>query len=180
MKTLKLNITFIGLLFILNTQAQAYLYNETKTFYENGYTYQADKADYGIVTLYNKANQFTYAPQENRDGSPLGNTDYLPPPMERESWTRPLSMSIVNNAFSPEEKQRVKGSKIDVSMTVDSSTGKIIEVDFGLYYNTPESTIPVSTYRKIEEALKNQISFTPTEAGRKLKFFRIGWMHTVE
>jgi len=167
-------------MFILNTQAQAYLYNETKTFYENGYTYQADKADYGIVTLYNKANQFTYAHYENKDGSPLKNIDLWGSLIEDDDWTRQKSMSIVNNIFSVAEKQRVKGAKIGVIMSVDPSTGKVIEVDFSLYYNTPDSTIPVSTFHNLELALKDQIWFTPTEEGKKLKFFKISWMHTVE
>jgi len=64
----------IGLLFCINqTAAQTYYYNTTKTFIENGYTYQCDKASYGIVTLYNKANQYTYAPYAKKDGSPIGN-----------------------------------------------------------------------------------------------------------
>jgi len=179
MKTIKLILIFCVCVTFNKTTAQT-LYSETKTFQENGYVYQWDKAEYGIVTLYNKANQFTYAQYENKDGSPLGNTDYLPPLADRDNWTWAKSIDIVNNAFSPEEKQRVKGEKIDVSMTVDTSTGRVIEVDFAFFYNSAFATIPISTYRKIEEELKNQIWFTPTETGKKLKFFKTGWMHTVE
>jgi len=160
--------------------AQTYYYNTTKTFNEGGYTYQCDKASYGIVTLYNKANQYTYAHYENKDGSPIGKIENLFPLIEPDNWTRQKCFSIVNNAFSAEEKLRVKGAKVDVSMTIDTSTGKVIEVDFRLFYNTPTATIPVSTYRNLELILKNQIWFTLSNNGKKLKFIKRGWMHKIE
>jgi len=161
--------------------AQTYYYNTTKTFNENGYTYQCDKASYGIVTLYNKANQYTYAPYANKDGSPLGDLNKLLPFIEPDNWTRQKCLSIVNNAFSAEEKKRVKGAKVDVSMTIDTSTGKVIEVDFCFFYtNDPMGTIPVTTYRNIELALKSQIWFSLTNSGKKLKFIQRGWMHEIE
>ena len=43
-------------------------YEHTRTFVEEGYTYQCD-VKYGYVTLYNAANQWTYADQiDNRTG----------------------------------------------------------------------------------------------------------------
>ncbi|MDR1120492.1 MAG: DUF5043 domain-containing protein [Dysgonamonadaceae bacterium] len=179
MKTKHLFLIIL-LLGVSKIAAQTYYYNETKTFSENGYTYQCDKASYWIVTLYNKANQYTYSHYERKDGNPIGNIEDLLPLIEDDNWTRQKCISIVNNAFSSAEKQRVKGAKVDVSMTVDTSTGKVIEVDFGLYYNTPEATIPVSTYRNLELALKNQIWFTLTDNGKKLKFIQRGWMHEIE
>ena len=161
--------------------AQTYYYNTTKTFNENGYTYQCDKASYGIVTLYNKANKYTYAPYANKDGStPSENLDKLFPFIADDNWTKQKSFSIVNNIFSREEKMRVKGSKFDVSMTIDTSTGKVIEVDFSFFYSNPVGTIPVSTFRKLELELKSQIWFTLTNNGKKLKFVQIGWMHEID
>lgn len=173
-------IVFVLLLCTIGASAQTYYYNTTKTFNENGYTYQCDKADYGIVTLYNKANKYTYDSYGNKDGSPIGDYNKVLPFIEPDNWTRQKCLSIVNNAFSAEEKQRVKGAKVDVSMTVDTSTGKVIEVDFRLFYNTPTATIPVSTYRALELALKSQIWFTLTDSGKKLEFVKIGWMHEIE
>ena len=54
-------------------------YEKTRTFVEDGYTYQCD-VKYGEVTLYNAANQWTYADQiDNRTGklytSNLGEND---------------------------------------------------------------------------------------------------------
>ena len=173
-------ISFIGTSQIPLQEVPMYYYDVTKTFNENGYSYQCDKASYGIVTLYNKANQYTYSPYENKDGSSLGNLDNLLPFIEPDNWTRQKCFSIVNDAFSPNEKQRVKGTKVDVSMTVNTSTGKVFEVDFRFYYSNPVATIPVSTYRNLELALKSQIWFSLTNSGKKLKFVQIGWMHEIE
>ena len=50
-------------------QAQTYYYNETKTFYENGYTYRCDTPPSGLVTLGNKENKYTNTPLVFKDGS---------------------------------------------------------------------------------------------------------------
>ena len=181
MKTGKLILLIYCACFSFNKLiAQTYYYNTTQTFNENGYTYQCDKASYGIVTLYNKANQYTYAPYANKDGSSIGDLDKLLPFIADDNWTRQKCLSIVNNAFSANEKLRVKGAKVDVSMTVDTSTGKVIEVDFRFFYNSPVATIPVSTFHNLELALKSQIWFTLTNNGKKLKFVQRGWMHLIE
>ena len=165
---------------VLEPDPYQYYYNTTRTFNENGYTYQSDKAEWGLVTLYNKANQYTYAHYERKDGNPIGNLESLFPLIEPDNWTRQKCFSIVNKAFSAEEKKRIKGKKLDVSMIVDSSTGKVIEVNFNFYYSTPLGTILVSTYRNLELALKDQIWFTPSDNGRKLNFIMVGWMHEIE
>jgi len=181
MKTNKLLMFIICVLFsYIGVSAQTYYYSETKTFNESGYTYQCDKADWGIVTLYNKANQYTYAHYENKDGSPIEVFDKALPYFEPDNWTRQKCISIVNNAFSASDKQQIRGAKVDVSMTIDTSTGKVIEVDFRLFYNTPMATIPIAAYRYLELALKNQIWFTLTDNGKKLKFVKRGWMHEIE
>ena len=41
---------------IVSTFAQTNYYEATKTFVENGYTYQCDVPAYKLITLYNKAN----------------------------------------------------------------------------------------------------------------------------
>jgi len=179
MKTKKIILfIFCTLCSLIEAKAQTHYYNETKTFYEDGYTYQCDKASWGIVTLYNKTNQYTYAKYENKDDSPINDLESLFPLIEPDNWTRQKCLSIVNNAFAG--NPRIKGAKFDISMTIDTSTGKVIEVDFRLFYNTPMAIMPVSAYRYLELALKNQIWFTITESGKRLKFIQRGWMHEIE
>ena len=173
-------LIFSALFSFTGVTAQTYYYNTTKTFNENGYSYQCDKPDWGLVTLYNKANQYTYAPYEYKDGSPVKNLENLFPLIKYDNLTEQKCISIVNNAFSPAEKQRIKGSKADVNMIIDTFTGKVIEVNFSFFYTSPGATISVSTYRALELALKSQIQFTITDNGKKLKFIKRYWRYEIE
>jgi len=166
----------------IDITAQTYYYNDTKTFYESGYTYQCDVTN-GAVTLYNKDNQYTYIKQTYKNGSPLGpeywngSKVYL---LENETWTKPLCHSIVNNAFSSTEKSRVKGEKLLITMYVNPDNGIVSEVNFWFSTNRPFATIPLSVYRSIEINLQDQIWFTPTTQGRNLNYIMRFWMHEVK
>ncbi len=184
-------ILFFCLLFTLvEISAQTYYYNTTKTFnvartlFESGYTYQCDVPNWGLVTLYNKENLYTNTiTYVYKDGSTITDTKLLRGDIkliEDDNWTKQQCFFIVNNAFSDAEKQRVKGSELQIVMTVDTSTGKVIEAYFSFYYTDPFATIPVSTYRKIELELKKRIWFTLTDAGKSLKFVQRGWMQEVK
>lgn len=158
----------------------AQYYNETKTFVEKDYTYQCDvDKRTGEVVLYNKENKYTYVDQGYTDSNeyiPLGKIDSF----EDDNWTRRTCNTIVNNAFSAEQKARVKGRVFSVDMYIDSQTGKVIEVCFGFLHIDPYATIPLSVYRQIEVELKKRIWFTPTAQGKRLNYIYCGWMHEVE
>ena len=162
-------------------QAQTYYYNETKTFYENGYTYRCDTPPSGLVTLGNKENKYTNTPLVFKDGSDANGAMVFHGmrPLENDDWTYQTGVSIVDKAFSAEERKRVGGKKIDVGMIIDSSTGKVIEVSFNFFYTDPFATIPVSTYRKIELELKEKVWFTPTADGKRMKFIMNSWRQEV-
>jgi hypothetical protein len=100
--------------------------------------------------------------------------------VEDDNWTKLTSFSIINNAFPVGEKQRVVNKSFDINLTIDTNTGRVMEVDFGFLYNSPFATIPISTYRKIEMELKQRIWFTPTDTGRRLNHLKLGWVHKVE
>lgn len=181
----------IALLFCLTyylntTSAQTYYYNTSKTFQENGYTYRCSTQDWesGEVTLYNADNIYTFRlGLKYKDGSSVKDVKVLRAEtdlIEDDNWTKQRCISIVDSAFSYNEKQRVGGKEFDVSMTIDSNTGRIIEVDFSFSKDSPFATVPASTYRKIELDLKNQVWFTPTTVGRQLEILVRGWMHKVE
>ena len=71
MKNLVKFLLPIGLCFFAtNLNAQNSLYLKTKEFKELGYTYQCDNP-WGDVTLYNKANKYTYTEWTMKDGSPF-------------------------------------------------------------------------------------------------------------
>ncbi len=181
MKTLKTLLLTASLFIISEAMAQTYYYNKSTTFKQTGYTYRCI-TEKGDVTLSNAANIYTDANFMYKDGSPVTDTKILQGDVTLiadDNWTKQKCMSIVDNAFSTAEKARIKGESFMVIMTIDPDTGKVIEVDFKFYRNEPFATIPVTTYRKIEQNLKNQIWFTITPTGKQLKFLICGWMHEI-
>ncbi|MCE9107943.1 DUF5043 domain-containing protein [Bacteroides pyogenes] len=168
---------FISLLWSANSMSQTNYYTVTKTFYQDGYTYQCDVVQGNkMVTLYNKDNKLTYTDQINKTTGkelPLfGNPDDV----LDDDWTRGKSEKIVNGAFSAAQRNAVKGNILIISMYISPETGKVIEVKFNFTCTGDTfATIPVSVYRKIETDLKNNIWFTPTTDGKKLNYIYRSW-----
>ncbi|NDV67027.1 DUF5043 domain-containing protein [Bacteroides sp. 224] len=161
---------------VASVSAQTNYYTTTKTFYENDYVYQCDVDAAKIVTLYNKSNNLMYIQQVYKSsGEIFIMPDNYIPLCADDNWTRTKRLSIVNNAFSSSEKQRVRGKKLSVTMYISPDTGKVIEVSFLFGNFEPYATIPVSVYRKIEMELKNNVWYTPTTEGRKLNYIALWW-----
>jgi hypothetical protein len=136
----------------------------------------------GLVRLYNKANRFTYAEKTYKDGRELPEdiSEGRVSAIEMETWSRPKTRSIVNGAFSAQEKAMVKGKRFVITMFIDPDTGKVIEIKFVLGSQSSFGQIPPSTYYKIEQQLKKEIWFTMTEVGKQLNFGYLNWEHEVE
>lgn len=185
MKTKRMAVSLLFMACILTlVSAQTYYYNTSKTFQENGYTYRCVTENWGYVTLFNINNIHTFELGfKYKDGTSVTDAKILRAQidlLEDDNWTKQRCMSIVDSAFTDTEKQRVGGEEFLVKMKIDSNTGRVIEVDFRFYKDGPFATIPVTTYRKIEVALKNQVWFTPTAVGKQLQVLVRGWMHEVE
>ena len=165
--------------------AQTFLYthNGTHTGQDaNGSTFTYRSViDGALVHLHNVANTKTNAERRFRNGQPLTQRILLGQErlLEPDNWTWNRSRSIVNNAFSADERRRVTGCELLVDLIIDSNTGRIMEVEFSFLANSGFATIPVSVYRRIELELKNQIWFTPTAVGRSLNFIARGWSQEV-
>jgi hypothetical protein len=150
--------------------AQTKYYNATKTFYESGYTYQCDVKS-KLVTLYNKANKWTYVEQLDKTTGEYADIDRLLPVLVDDDWTLPKCREIVTNAFTYNEALRVQNTPtVTVAMCINSTTGKVEEVFFEFSSIDAFATIPVSVYRKIETDLKSQVWFTPTATGKTLNY----------
>lgn len=164
-------------LFMYDLSAQTNYYSQDKTFYEDGYTYQCDVMEgAGFVTLYNKDSKYIYVKQINRyTGKKISREEELLNEFEEETWTKPKCRSIVNNAFSFSEKQRVKGRKFTITMYIDPDTGKVADVEFQFTTFNPCATIPVSVYRKIEVEIKKNIRFDITPEGKKRNYIMLWW-----
>lgn len=165
-------VILIGMIcYTISTLAQVNYYITTKSFDENGYSYQCDVPFSGMVTLYNKNNQWIYVYQVYKSsGESFTMDDDCPDVIEYDTWVDPKCESIVNNAFSAAEKRRVKGHGFHIGMYINSNTGKVDEIDFTFVNFGPFATIPISVYRKIEMEIKQNIWFVPTAEGKKLNY----------
>ena len=169
-------LSFLLIFCAVYTAAQTNYYTETKTFQESGYTYQCD-VSHGLVKLYNKENKLTYVRQIFKDTKEVPGFGFDFDDVVEETWTRPKSLSIVNNSFTPEQKQRMGTQSVGICMYISPETGKVIEVEFHLSTFNPFATISLSVYRKIEVELKQQIWFTPTKDGKRLNYLMRYWRH---
>ena len=159
--------------------AQSNLYKETKIIQGDGYTYQCKVV--GILAeLYNTNQQFVEQTQKNRrTGENSSIKDSYTPKFERDTWTRPKCYAIVRNAFSEEEKQRLKGKILMISLYIHPDTGKVVDVSFSFSNRENFATIPIDVYRKIELELKKNIWFTPTEHGKQFNYILLWWQQIV-
>ena len=153
-------------------------YTETKTFYEDGYTYQCEVCNDVLVILYNADKRFIGKPLiDKRTGKEYDNAGQ--PLFEEETWSKPKCYSIINQTFTPEEKARLTGKELLISLYIDAQTGKIADVEFRFFAKAsfdPYATIPVSTYRQVEIELKKNVWFKPTAEGKNLNYIPLFWM----
>ena len=169
----------ISLLYnILLALAQTNYYAVTKTFNEQGYTYQCDVSGGRNVTLYNKNNKWTYVNQMKKGtNTPFYVTPENYSPLyvkdKNEAYNDSIFKVIVNNALA-DYKGKMKGSKLTIITCTDSETGKISEVLFNFPDFTPYATIPVSIYREIETKLIG-LKYTLTPLAKTLNYVYQWW-----
>ena len=155
-------------------------YEHTRTFVEEGYTYQCD-VKYGYVTLYNAANQWTYADQiDNRTGklytSNLGENDVF----EMSDETAKAIIRIIDLSFSQEEARRITDSGFMLTLFFSPVTGDLAEVCFNFSIFEASARIPISYYRDIELQLKEQVRVKVLEGGKHLTYLMTCVTHAPE
>lgn len=150
---MKVSTTFIIFLFsALLCGAQTNYYTETKTFYENGYTYQCDCTGEITIELYNKANKWTHVSQmiKGTNKPYYRKEGEYAPPCTSEFYCKmnTATKKIINDVFSA-YKEQLKGRTLIFTTCINSDTGKVDEsyftfVNRGLSF----AGIPVSVFRK--------------------------------
>ena len=153
-------------------------YAVTKTFNEQGYTYQCDVSGGRYVTLYNKNNKWTYVDQMKKGtNTPFYVTPENYSPLyvkdKNEAYNDSIFKVIVNNAFA-DYKGKMKGWEFTIITCTDSETGRISEVLFNFAGFTPYATIPVSIYREIETKLIG-LKYTLTPLAKTLNYVYQWW-----
>ena len=174
-------IIFITMLFCATLSvAQTNYYTTSKTFYENGYTYRCDLCASRFLDLYNVNNKWIgQFPSYKSTGETFVMPDAGIQLTTHASWleNKEKVKNIVNAAFTAAQKQTITDQDITLTMYINTDTGKIDDVSFSFLNNEPYAYIPVSVYRNIEVALKENIQLVLTDEGRKLNF--IYWWTTV-
>ena len=175
MRTLFLTI---ALLFVANGLfSQTNYYTETKTFYEDGYTYQVDVPFLSDVELYNKDNKWIYVDARYKETGMSANeaiemydADFL----DEAAWhiARSVLHSIIIETFPENVRDMSKVSDYNffVLLYINSETGIVDEVSFSFSARSPFAYAPVSVYRRMELDIKNKVRFTVTEEGKKLNY----------
>jgi hypothetical protein len=82
---------------------------------------------------------------------------------------------IVAGCFTTYQKTLLRGNLMHVRALVDPDTGNVSDVYFIFDWNSPFVNIPVETYRSIELALKQKLTITATDAGRKFNYIDFMW-----
>lgn len=137
--------------------SQSNHYTITKTFNEQGYTYQCDVSKSGSVTLYNKNNKWTYTPQKIKSTGEIFYVtaeNYVPVLIEDAigvASDKKMELAI-DNAFV-KYKEQLEGRQIFIITCINSDTGKIDELYFEFVNFGPYACIPVSVYRELETKL---------------------------
>ena len=174
-------IIFITMLFCATLSvAQTNYYTTSKTFYENGYTYRCDLSASRFLNLYNVYNKWIgQYPSYKSTGERFVVPDVGIDLFTHASWlaNKEKVENIVKAAFTAAQKQTITDEELYIDMYINTETGKIDDVCFSFLNNKPYAYIPVSVYRNIELAIKENIQFVLTDEGRKLNF--IYWWTSV-
>ncbi|MBQ3189566.1 MAG: DUF5043 domain-containing protein [Bacteroidaceae bacterium] len=171
MRTLFLTI---ALLFVANGLfSQTNYYTETKTFYEDGYTYQVNTDT--DIELYNKDNKWVNVEQKYKfTGELYFMSESDARPIYKDSWlmNRTLLYSIIESGFTKEQKEFLCKDDYDIIITlyINSETGKVDDVSFTFDEFSAFKYIPVSVFREIELKIKERLTFAVTEEGKKLNY----------
>jgi hypothetical protein len=161
-----------------------YYPNTTGTITQSGYTYKYRnlKLAGGIVLsdhveLYNATNSFLDVEWVYKDGAPLPllpedntNTDFTD-----SSQSVRETIDMIKSCFSTYQKTLLRGKSMGITVRLDPSSGKIADVYFDFFRDSPFVNIPVETYRSVELALKQNLTITVTDEGRRLNYIELYW-----
>jgi len=176
----------VSLAVITTAAAQTNYYPKTEdTISKSGYAYgyRSEKTG-GVVhksrlEIFNMDNRYLDVEWRRKDGSKPSYEDQFAtdefPHSSTSTMTGDQFSSLINNCLSAQQKALLKGSFIDVICRVDTSTGKVADVYFSFFRLQPARYIPVETYRSIELAIKQKLSFTMTAEGQRMNYMEILW-----
>ena len=176
----KLIILIIATIFTLGLFAQNNTV-VTTTIQGDGYTYVKETWNNTLkVKLYNKENEYTNTPLVNKNTGERPSIRIQEKRVEDDDLTFSRIDMIINKAFTDAQKEAVKGHCFGIAIYINSTTGRIMEIDYSFIKTSPFAEIPVSVFREIELKVKDEICFMITDDGRKYNYVYFFWMHEIE
>ena len=152
----------LGLLLATNAiVAQTNYYTESKVFQENGYTYKVDHSTF--VELYNAENKWIGKEPTYKDTGEFFDSENSRFELTfNSSWDKAISLcdSIMRAEFSAGDMERISkddDNTVFITLCLNSETGVVEDVSFSFYHKSAYAYIPVSTYRRIELAIKENV-----------------------
>lgn len=82
---------------------------------------------------------------------------------------------MVDGLFTPQQRATLTEESMFIELKIYPDTGMIADVYFNFQRNGPFVNIPVETYRTVELALKQNLTFTVTAKGRTYNYLQLFW-----
>ena len=83
--------------------------------------------------------------------------------------------AIVSNAFTKEQVANIGDDKLQITLNISSTTGRITDVYFMFFPTDFYVQIPVEVFREIELQFKENIIFELTEEGHNMTYVYLSW-----
>ncbi len=84
-------------------------------------------------------------------------------------------LSIVDEAFTMEQADVLRGTFMFIELRVSSITGELTDVYFSFASESPYANIPIEVFCNIERRMKNELLFEITDFGKSLTYSSLGW-----
>ncbi len=163
---------FLFMMFVPTCLAQTRYYNESKEIRSNDYTYTCEVRKKLLVTLYNTEKTYIGIPQVSLATNTKVDEQGGAPLLSNDQTTYKKCLQISNEVLrdfllSNPSKNDVP---LFVTMYINSQTGALQDVSFIFPYVSVYNTLPIDTLRTLELRLKNEMRFSPTNAGREVNY----------
>ena len=159
----------------------------TGTISKSGYSYKYRNAKISgveatsLLELYNAVTSYLDVKWAYKDGSnmsihkALGDDSSNNPDFSNSSQSIAQTLAMVDGCFTSQQKSTLRGKSMGISIRINPATGRIADVYFDFFRDSPFANIPVETYRSIELALKQSLTLTVTNEGRRLNYIELTW-----
>ncbi len=176
MKRILLSLLLVVSAVGLSAAQTDYYPNESGTIAKDGYTFKYRTLHGLSLEIYNVDQKYYFSEEAYSDGSKKG-FDFLYEddfnPHTGANLSKLDAYETIKDFFSQEQLAYLRTEtryNLFINMTIEPSTGRIADVFFSFPLDAKYKTISPEVFRQIEQFLKENMSFTMTDQGRKLVY----------